>query len=180
MALLDIGDKSISDLSEGTRRADICDTNYQSAIDEVTTMYEWCFATERASLSLEDEDPEYEYSYQFLLPSSPYCLTVREVYPECEYEIEGRKLLANETSLKIKYTARIEDESLFPPYFARACAKYLAYLIAWPLTGNRQVQQRVFGEFRLSLQTAIFADAKQKNDTDSTDESEYWINARDM
>jgi hypothetical protein len=179
MALLAIGDKTISLLSEGTRRADVCNVNYQPAVDVVLQKYEWTFATRRATLSLEDEEPEYEYSYQYILPSSPYCLAVQKVYPESEYQIEGRRLLSNQSSLKIKYTARVEDESDFSPSFARACADYLAYLIVFPLSGDKQRTDEMLGRFRISFRSAVLDDARQKYNSDADDESEHWINSRD-
>lgn len=117
-----------------------------------TALYDvpWNFATRRASLGAPlSETPAYEWTYAFLLPTDPLCLRVLSTnQPSLPWVVEGRKLLIDSSTVSIKYTALITDESQWDPGFAHALALLLAAKIAYTLTKNPKLaealEQRYF------------------------------------
>ena len=84
----------------------------------------WNSLIRRAELSQETTKPPFGYDFQYQLPTDPFCLRVLEFsngnlsYPQDNmmthtgdpvFVIEGRKLLTNEDTAKIKYISRITD-----------------------------------------------------------------------
>lgn len=141
--------EEIASIDERSSDAKACKMFYADALDEVLREWPWPFATRTVSLDMvntlgDDDEPERystEFFYAYRYPSD--CLYVRRIVsgtvPDTEeslvrYEIgsdtSGRLILTDAAEAEIKYTARISDESLFPPDFAMALAYRIAIYIA--------------------------------------------------
>ena len=135
MSLNSIGAESITSFDDGSKRANLCRDFYPNIRDAVLRAYPWNCATERMELGLEAAGPEYEYAYKFQLPTDPYCLRVLEVEDDYDYRIEGRYLLSDNSTIKIKFIKRITDSGLFDSLLMEAIVARLAAALVIPIAG---------------------------------------------
>lgn len=117
----------------------LCALFYEQARDAVLTDFPWNFAVRRTTLTaaLASSDPNYpvfDWAYGFNLPADPYCLRVLRTYGNEPYEVNGRVLYCDSSSISIKFIARITAVSQYQPMAAQAIAAYLAMMLALPLT----------------------------------------------
>jgi hypothetical protein len=130
----------------------------------------------RAELAQETQTPAFGYSYQYALPTDPYCLRVLEFsngslsYPQDNmfsnrggpvFVIEGRKLLTDEGTARIKYVARVTDPQEYDASLVEALAARLAMEIAYAVTGSTTVVQLVTALYDEKLREARFVDATE-------------------
>nr|VFK58892.1 MAG: hypothetical protein BECKUNK1418G_GA0071005_100537 [Candidatus Kentron sp. UNK]VFK68616.1 MAG: hypothetical protein BECKUNK1418H_GA0071006_100437 [Candidatus Kentron sp. UNK] len=159
-ALLLLGDKRIGSLAEDSNRAMLCAQYYAPTRDALLETHPWNFATRRDRLAREATEPAFEFRYAYALPAAPWCLRARAVYDyDDPWQVEGRRLLCNAATCRIRYTARITDTSLFPPLFSEALANLLAHRIAYALTGSQNA--RAERDFEKSLSEAMGAEARE-------------------
>lgn len=145
MGLVLIGASKIETRDDDNDRARIGDLFYDDVRDAVLRAHTWGFALTQAELAAAAGSPVFttKWDYHFTLPTTPFCLRVLEVeeeYPgEIPYSIQGRKLLCNESSIKILYIARITDTGNFDALFTDALAARLGsvFAMAIPKAQNR-------------------------------------------
>lgn len=143
MALDLLGDYAITDLSDATKQARLCDRNYPVMRDAVLRAHPWNCAITRASLPAMTDTPAFGWSYQYQLPSD--CLRILPLTADGEFGahsvshvVEGKRLLTNEPApLKVRYVRRMTDSADFDPLLVDAIAARLAWQIAYNLTGSR-------------------------------------------
>jgi hypothetical protein len=175
-ALQKIGVNSIASLDDDNEAARFCKARYADLRDSLLQMHEWNFATRRTGLALLATTPNHEYSFEFALPTSPYCLKVSETEDNVEHRIEGRKLLANNSSINIVYIAQITDVNDFPYLFREALATYIAAESAWKLTGSTALRDSLYGNFN-----ALLAEARVRDSQEGTPKKRNrgsWVNGR--
>jgi len=151
-ALTLLGADRIISLTQDSEEARICAERYEHVRDSLLQVHPWSFCIFRALLSESSSTPLYDYQYKYLLPTTPFCLMVLEVWEDDDWVIEEHYLLCNSTNIHIKYIGRITDTSLFPPMFADLISVRMATEIAYKITGNavlsqymdRLYQQRLF------------------------------------
>ena len=146
LALRRLGERAIASFDTDSTAARVCHTFFQPAIDEVTSEYEWPFATTRAALVLDEvHDNLTEYSHAFTIPSD--ALRIIETIPKTQYEIEGTHLYSDEDALTAVYLRSIVElagtpevptliTGRYPPKFYLACSLRLASHINIPLNGK--------------------------------------------
>jgi len=116
-ALNMIGASNISALTEDSKTARICNQRYTFIRDAVFRSHPWNSLIRRVTLTPDSATPEFDFSYQYTLPTDPYCLRVLSLQDnDTVHTIEGRKLLANESTVKLKYVARIVDTNEYDQY----------------------------------------------------------------
>ena len=151
MALARLGAATVTADTDTTQEANLCNAFYDEIRDRATVQGSWSTAIFRTSLASTGVTPSFEYSYEFQLPVDPRCLkvlTVDENSPGAEpFAIEGDKLYSDSSSVKIKYIGRIEDEEDFGPLLTEAIEILLASYLAYPLTGDRGVADRLRQEY---------------------------------
>lgn len=164
-ALSRLGADRITSLSDNTAEARLCNALLEDAIKEVLVAGDWRFASKRASLNATTNTPTFEYSYEFQLPTNPVCLIVREINEEnagdYEYSIEGDKLLADISTMKIRYTAYITDSGSFSPMFEECLKLKLCALMCLNLTGNSALIQTFEALYENKLGHALSYDGQQ-------------------
>lgn len=177
LALTRLGQPRILDISGESENAILCNLLYPKARDEVLRSHNWCCAIERQPLAQSDYSIGSEYSYQYQLPTDPYCLRVLGM-PEnltADYEIEGRQLLTNETSVIIKYIKRIENTSLFDSLLADAIVLKLALKLSYKIVPDLKVRVELGVEYR-----GVISEARLMNQIEkeaSEQENTDWIDA---
>lgn len=164
LALGKIGSKRIASLDDASPEARACKLHYPHVRDEVLRSHRWNFATKRATLTALAAAPLFGWDVQYQLPSD--CLRVLQLnrYGESDqssvWEVEGGKLLTNETEAQVKYIARITDGVLFDSIFVSALTVKLASVIAKPLAGSSSMSEDLISEYeRITGPKARRADA---------------------
>ena len=140
----------------GNDRAPFMNGIFSDTRDSCLEEHPWNFSITRASLALEVATPLMGWSYQYPLPTSPYCLRVLQLNDDdsIEFAVEGRKLLTDEGSAKIKYIAQVTDPSNFAALFTEALAFKLASLAAYPLAKKFELQDRYMKQYMYTVQRA--------------------------
>lgn len=170
-ALYLLGANAITALDDNTKVANLCNLLWPEVRDAVLSDHPWNCCIIRDELSRDTTDPEYEYSYRYALPTDPYCLRVistdmddyvdsdgQAAYP---WEIEGRYLLIDTTTVKIKYISRVTDVTKYPPKLVTALAAKLASELAFPITKNMNLQNQMENLYQRKLQEAKIIDAQE-------------------
>jgi hypothetical protein len=150
-ALSKLGAKRIIDLDEESPEARACRLHYAETRDEVLRHHRWNFSILRAELHQLSEPPLYGWEFQYQLPVD--CLRVLDVNgweigsrPNA-WEIEGRKLLMNEETARIRYIGRITDCNLFDAIFVEALALKLAAKLCLPINGSAEMTEQFLTEY---------------------------------
>ena len=177
IALIRLGVKTlISDLSASDKSSSVCNSAYALARDKVLEGYDWRCAVKRATLVQNPTAPLYGWSYQYYLPSNPWCLVVREIWPHtADYVVEGRSLLSNFDSstddLSIRYTSRIMDPSYLSSGLALSIAWQLASMVCYAFVQSGQLQQAIEKELLVILADAQNTDNDQNKNHDEDNPS---------
>lgn len=166
MGFVLIGVDVIESLSEDSDRADVANIFYEDTRDAVLRAHPWGFALTEAELAQASGSPEFgDYTYHFTLPTSPKCLRVLEVeedYPgQIPYSIKGRKLLCDESTIKIGYIAQITNTGLFDALFTDCLAARLASTFAMALTREKKLVDLAWKLYEMKLQEAKTVDGQE-------------------
>ena len=175
-ALNIIGASNITALTENTKTARVMNQMYENVRDDVFRAHPWNCLIRRAELAQDVTAPAFDYAYQYSLPSDPYCLRVLEfqngsmTYPyenlvgqgnKPFFVIEGRKLLTDSGTARIKYVARITDPTQYDAGLVSVLAARLASETAYAITGSTSVVQIADALYDKKLREARFSDATE-------------------
>ena len=182
-ALNQLGASQIIARTENSKAARVVNQRYDFVRDKVSRSHPWNACVRRASLGQETDTPTYKYAYQYALPTDPYCLRVINIstggnYEELDiaYQIEGRKLLTDESTVYLRYIARITDPNEYDALLIEALTAALAADISYAITNSVTLARELQGLYALKLSEARFADA-QENFPDVI-EADTFTNAR--
>jgi len=173
-ALLKVGEERISSIDENNKRAKILKEQYEKVRDDVLRSHPWNFALKRVQLAQSTATPSYGFDYYYVIPSD--CLRILEVSPDMKYQVEGGLLLSDETTVKIRYIAKITDTTHYDPNFVEAFALRLAADIAYPLVNSVNLKQSLLGEYSAFIQDARTFNGQEGSPQDFA--QDYWLNAR--
>jgi len=175
-ALNNLGASNISTLDENSKAARVVNQRYESVRDAVFRAHPWNCLINRASLAQETTTPAFGYTYQYALPTDPFCLRVLEFsngtlsYPQDNitnntggpvFVIEGRKLLTDEGTAKIKYIGRVTDTEQYDASLVEALAARLAAEICYAITGSTSMVQIQTSLYEAKINEARFNDATE-------------------
>lgn len=141
----------IESVSETNSEANYCRALHQNCVDSLLNAHDWGFASKYSTLALVgDETGRPDYDYEYTYPTD--CMHIRELLSTDSSQIEygnvefGENLNYfelgmnyNDTGLSIftdiqyaalRYTKRITDCTIFPPFFVTALAYTIAAQIA--------------------------------------------------
>lgn len=159
-ALTKLGAQIITDLTEDSKEARLCNARIYEVRDIVLRTHPWNFAIKREILAPISDNPAFGYNYQFNLPAD--WLRTLAVYPESEdYKMEGGKILANVNKIELLYTYRVSNPALIDVLCAEVIACYLAYDISYALIQTGQVQEQLYSLYQEKLRQAKSVDAKE-------------------
>jgi len=163
-ALTLCGANTIMSLTDASREARICNKNYARSRDFVLRQHSWNCAIKRVVLAPNTTTPAFDFTYSFDLPGE--CLKVVRVgtdpeWRDCDWRVEGRTILFDESTLNLRYVHRITDESLFDENLAETIAHYLAYRIVFALTANNALKTSLFQMYKDTLRISKSMDAKE-------------------
>lgn len=190
-ALQIIGANEIAAFDEDSKAARAINSAYDLVRDSVFRAHPWNCLIRRAALASEVATPAYGYSYQYTLPTDPYCLRVLAFatgdleFPFDDitrsdggpvFVVEGRKILTNETGVKIKYVARITDPNEYDFNLIDALSARLAHEICYTITNSTALLQATAALYNDKLKEARFVDATEG--APEVVEADLFVNAR--
>lgn len=165
-ALSKLGERRIMRLDEDSKPAAEANNLYAVVRDAELSEHPWGFAIKRELLAPLADGPGFGFRFAYQLP--PDCLRVLQV--DCwptpflgapitastqAWVIEGRRLLTNAAPpVPLKYVAKIEDTSFYPPTFCEAFACRLAVELAEALTGSSSKREMAWMEYKEALRRA--------------------------
>lgn len=133
-ALLMLGAQTINNFTENNDRARLAANLYPGARDALLREHPWSCAVKRVVLSADKDKPEYGFSYRFTLPADYIrVLSVGEANEDVEYLVEQRCILANRSSLKLRYVFKIRMFLLMTR----------CWLICWSFLWRRRWRMRL-------------------------------------
>ncbi len=146
MALGRIGASRIDSLEDNTdtdANAVLCRLHYSQTRDALIRSHWWRFARARKVLSanttdepLDEWDNSYDLPPDFLRMKNPYEGVVSgETELRYTYSLEGKQILSNEGSMKIRYVKRVTDPTEFDPLFVEVFILVLALKLIVPIAG---------------------------------------------
>jgi len=177
-ALLKLGGRTITSLSQDIKEARLCNARYTFLRDEVLENGNWNFATKRAELAAVVDAPVWGYTYAYQLPADYLRLAELE-YEEQDWEEEGDKILSNLSTMKIKYVRREDNVSLFTPMFIEALTLRLAWDISYSLLQSGTQTDFWRSAYESYIKQARSKDAQMGKATKMVDEvNDVFLNSR--
>lgn len=185
MALGKIGAQGITAITEASDNARACNRFYEPVRDELLRRHPWNFAINRATLAQLADAPAYGYDHAYQLPANPYCLRVLELYEErdsgYDFLIEGRRLITDSDTARIKYIGQVTDPSQFDSTFVEALATRLAAEVAIPVTGESGIAEAMLKLAEMKITEAIGNDGLEgqaDEDDKPVEVTGTWISTR--
>lgn len=187
MALARIGANRINDLSDNSDtlpEAIHCRLHYEQTRNELQRSHFWRFNKDRAVLSLDTETPEFEWDYQHFLPND--FLRMRSVFGDNtlpnnttvdSYSLEGKLLLSDDETVKIRYSKLVTDVTEFDPLFVKVLVLELDLKLVVPLSISAEMQQSVQAELD-GVMPKVRALDREEGDTIRRAERSTWNDAR--
>jgi len=194
MALGRIGAKRISDFDD-TAEDDLQSVqarlHYTQTRDALLRSHWWRFARTRKQLSPNATAPDFEWTYAYDLPND----FLREWLPPWEdnsevqertrysYSLEGKQLLSNEGTMKLRYVKRVEDVAEFDPLFTEVLILQLALKFVMPIAEDKTLWQLVYTELWggpgvVGLMSRVRTMDKQETKTVGQSEIGTWNDSR--
>lgn len=163
-ALAKVGCSPITALDDGSREATLLNSLFENKRDEVLSAHAWNFAIKRATWAPDAAAPDFEYDYQYTLPTD--CLRVLsleedELFEDGAWEVEGRKLLTNFSTVNARFVWRNTSASEWGALFAEALAWKLAESVAYALTQSTEREQKCTDKYNATLREARSADGAE-------------------
>lgn len=151
----------------------VWDINRRAALRDAA----WNFAMARAELPALAQAPVFGFDSAFQLPADSVRLI--EVFGEAraEYQVEGRKVLADVSGpLRIRYIRDVTEPSEWDDEFAMAFGLRIGWMIGEKIAGSSFNQDRAWRNYREALVQAKTSDGSE-NPPIGQEESD-WIRAR--
>lgn len=164
-ALLMLGASPINDLTaEEGEQAVLALNLFESARDTVIRSHTWSSCIKRVLLAPLVAEPVVTtpiFGYQFQIPSD--CLRVLSVgdYYICDHKIEGNKILANNSSLPIRYLYKNDDVGSWDAGLVDVMTAYMAAQMAYPITRSASMMQAKQQEYIMASRRARASDSQQ-------------------
>ena len=182
-ALNQLGAVSITSLTDNSKNARLCNERYETIRDAVFRSHPWNSLIKRQQLAQDTATPAWGFKYQFTLPSDSLRVLAIDAY-NSDYKVEGRKILSNESTIKLIYVSTITDPNEMDVLLRETISAALAADLAYSITANLQVSGLMAEKYQAKLSEARHSDASEGYNTDprngNTDQviSEDFINSR--
>lgn len=163
-ALNQLGASTILSLTEDSKNARLCNARYTQVRDSIFRSHPWNCLQKRIQLPADTATPAWGFSYQYTLPSD--CLRVLRILDyDSDYKVEGRKIVTNNSSMKILYVARITDPNEYDELLRETLSAALAADIAYAVTSSNPLTQNMYNLLKDKLREARFVDATEGQNT---------------
>ena len=149
-ALARLGAKRINDFDDASDtklEAVYCRLFYEQTVRVLTRSHLWRFAKARAQLSQDTEAPEFQWAYSYSLPADvlrPIRIWNNSDQLDGEtyysHELEGMKLLMDESTVYLKYIRWVEEVPSWDALFADVMILSLAKKLVIPLSQDLKLK----------------------------------------
>ena len=162
-ALLLLGATPISDFNENTPSARLCSNMYPSVRNFILRAHPWNCATKRVVLAPAAGKPTFGWGNQFPLPGDVLrILSVGSERGWCdEYQVEGNRILANTSTLELRYIWRNEDESTWDATLVHLAEITMAAKIAYGITKSSSLRDSFAQQAEFELRRAKAIDGQE-------------------
>ena len=182
-ALNQLGASTIITLTEDSKNARLCNARFTQVRDSVFRSHPLNCLQKRVELAADTDTPAWGFTSQFTIPAD--CLRVLSILDfDSDHKIEGRKILTDNSSMKILYDSRVTDPNEYDELLRETLSAALGADIAYGVTSSNPVTQNMYQLFQDKLRDARFVDATEGQNTSPdlgmTDEieSSTFINSR--
>jgi hypothetical protein len=153
-ALIRLGCNLISDLSENTKEARLCNHQLPRTINSILRSAPWAFAVRRATLTTVVATLEFGDENVFQLPAD--CLRVWKTSDYTDtYKIEGRYLLSEDfDTAEIHYVTSAATPADYDFTFQEAVSCALAAALAYSLTQSAALKDGLLAESEFYINQA--------------------------
>ena len=159
-ALNQLGASTIITLTEDSKNARLCNARFTQIRDSVFRSHPWNSLQKRVELAADTDTPAWGFTSQFTLPAD--CLRVLTILDfDSDYKIEGRKILTDNSSMKILYVSRVTDPNEYDELLRETLSAALAADIAYAVTSSNPVAKNMYDLFQQKLKEARFVDSTE-------------------
>ena len=159
-ALNQLGASTILTLTEDSKNARLCNARFTQIRDSVFRSHPWNSLQKRVELAADTDTPAWGFTSQFTLPAD--CLRVLTILDfDSDYKIEGRKILTDNSSMKILYVSRVTDPNEYDELLRETLSAALAADIAYAVTSSNPVAKNMYDLFQQKLKEARFVDSTE-------------------
>jgi len=153
MSLARIGAKRINDFDDASDtkvEAIYCRLFYNKTRDALMRSHLWRFAKARVALSADTVTPAFQWDYQFHLPND--FLRLVSVFDDSDtvdgrpldsYELEGKMLMMNSSSVNLRYIKQVDDVNEWDPLFLEVFVLAFAKKLIIPLSQDIKLKKDI-------------------------------------
>lgn len=144
----------------------------------------WRFARHRKQLSQDTNTPDFQWTYAYHLPSD--FLRHILIYDGSDmpqgrtyvsYELEGQRLLIDESEVYMKYVRWVNDVGLWDPLFIEVMVLQLAQKLCVPLSQDMKIKADIDNSL-VPLMSKVRAMDRNEAENVGRDELKTWNDAR--
>ena len=159
-ALNQLGASTILTLTEDSKNARLCNARFTQVRDAVFRSHPWNCLQKRVQLAADSDAPAWGFTTQYTLPAD--CLRVLTILDfDSDYKIEGRKILTDNSSMKILYISRVTDPNEYDELLRETLSAALAADIAYAVTSSNPTASNMYKLFQDKLKDARFVDSTE-------------------
>jgi hypothetical protein len=159
-ALNQLGASTILTLTEDSKNARLCNARYTQVRDSVFRSHPWNCLQKRQQLAADTNTPAWGFTQQYTIPSD--CLRILTILDyDSDYKIEGRKILTDNSTMKILYISRVEDPNEYDELLRETLSAALAADIAYAVTSSNPTATNMYRLFQDKLKEARFVDSTE-------------------
>jgi hypothetical protein len=152
-------------LTEDSKNARLCNARYESIRNAVFRSHTWNCLMARQELAADTATPAWGWANQFTLPAD--CLRVITISDyDYDYKIEGRKIMANISPIKLQYVKLATDPNEYDTLLTETISAALAADIAFAVTANATLVTTMKEIYQEKLAEAKHIDATEGQNTD--------------
>lgn len=169
-ALLLLGAKTINSFDDDTDRATLVANLWPNALEAILRAHPWNCAVRRVALAPDATAPDFDYANQFTLPGD--CLRKLSVGLKGQqqaHEVEGRKILSDETVLYLRYIYKNDDVASWDALLVQAAEAYMAMTCAYPITKSASMFDMMANLWGKKLREARTVDGQENPPEDAGD-----------
>jgi len=161
-ALVMLGAKTINDFNEPVDRAKIAANLYPTIRDSLLRTHPWNCTIKRVLLAPDATPPAFGYANQFELPAD--FLRVLEVGQngcQIDYLVEGRSIMADATSIELRYVYLNEVENTWDANLVELLTLAMAAAMAYPITQSAALQANFEQKLTMAKKVARAVDGQE-------------------
>lgn len=161
-ALLMLGSQTINDFNEPVARASIAANLYPTVRDDLLRTHPWNCTIKRVLLAPDATPPAFGYDNQFELPADFLrVLEVGQAGLQIDYLVEGRHILANATSVELRYVYLNPVENTWDANLVALMTLAMAAAMAYAITQSAAVRDSLKQELEMTKRVARAVDGQE-------------------